>query len=241
MNELPRGAKELLALARLAESSPVEAKERVRSGVAFALAGSVAPSVSALQSAQAAKLKAGFLSTLHGKIALVSGIAMLIGAGAFVLLRAHEPAPRSAAAERVDSPEAAEPKAPLVAPPESTPSTAVPIAPALPARAKPIHKARATESVASSDSLRTEMTMLHEASVALDRGELETAAARLEAHRTQYPNGQLSQERQGLQVLARCMANEASSASAARAYLRSAPQGVLFARVERACLTQDEQ
>jgi len=237
MNELPRDAKELLALARTAEEPPAAARERVQRAVALTLAAGVAASTghAAASSGHPSALKVPFLATLPGKLALVSGALIVLGAGMLAWPRAS--APRQHAAPVVQAP----------VPLPIAPAPSIPVQPSTPtleaepqAPVRRARKAQAVEVTATDDGLRAEMTMLHAASLALDHGDIARARSMLNSHRTQYANGQLREERQGLEVLARCLAHEANAASGARAYLRSTPRGVLASRVARACLAEGE-
>lgn len=252
MDELPRDAKELLALARSADEPPTAARGRVRQAVALTLTASVATSAGhagASSSAKSAALKTPFLSTLSGKLALVSSALVMLGAGAFVLSRTTAPSRPSESAVAPASPSLPNAAAYEARPAVDQPSerSAEPAAPettvedsAPPARVARAHKPQALAPSASDDGLRAEMTLLHDASAALDRGEVAQARSLLHAHRAQHANGQLREERQGLEVLARCMANDASAESSARAYLRSTPEGVLSARITSACIERSK-
>jgi outer membrane protein assembly factor BamD (BamD/ComL family) len=115
-----------------------------------------------------------------------------------------------------------------------------PVSRTLPSASVQVRKERRSDVGAADQGLRAEMTILQQASAALDRGELAQARSLLKTHRAQYPQGQLSEEQQGLEALTRCMAGDAgaqpSAQRSAQRYLKSAPQGVLAARVARACL-----
>ena len=90
---------------------------------------------------------------------------------------------------------------------------------------------------AADAALSAEMDLLSQASAALNAGDAAAARALLTTHRARYRDGQLRQERQALEVLARCVANEPGAGVAARAYLRRVPDGILAARIESACAT----
>ena len=67
------------------------------------------------------------------------------------------------------------------------------------------------------------------------QSDLAQARALLASHHTRFAAGQLREERRGLEVLTRCVANQTGAVAAASAYLRTAPDAVLAARIASAC------
>jgi hypothetical protein len=78
------------------------------------------------------------------------------------------------------------------------------------------------------------MAWLARAEAALRERDAEAALRELRAGRARFARGQLQAERQGLELIAKCMLGRDVSAALAR-YIASTPDGVLVARVRRAC------
>jgi hypothetical protein len=84
-------------------------------------------------------------------------------------------------------------------------------------------------------SLAAELRLLDRASRALSRGELVSARALLQQHRTSFANPVMVDEREGLELIVRCQLDATAAQADARAFLARAAHSVLSARVARAC------
>lgn len=269
MDELPSKARELLALAREAHQPSPEARDRVRRGVALALAASAGAGAASAGTAAAASgttggvgaAKVGWLAGTAGKLLVAGGTVVAIGAAGVALRHApvpHDTGLRAAQAARpqvshVAVPSAApSPRAMADARDVLPPSAAEAVAPAATsaaepaaviappagkpvARVRPLRQPTHAVPAAKPSALAAEMSLLAEASSALARGELVRARGLLQAHRAQFAHGQLGEERRGLETLAHCMTADTGAVTDARAYLRTAPDGVLAERIARAC------
>ena len=101
MDELPRHARDLLALAREADEPSVEDRERVRKALAVALtasaataAGSVASHASASSAMQVGVrlgAKTAWLASTAGKLAVTGGVIAALGTTALWLRPAASP------------------------------------------------------------------------------------------------------------------------------------------------------
>jgi hypothetical protein len=87
---------------------------------------------------------------------------------------------------------------------------------------------------ATSSSVAAELALLARAQRALREGRTADALAFAHQHATNFANGALSEERLGIETLARCMSGERPQASA-RAFLERAPSSPLAARVRKEC------
>jgi hypothetical protein len=86
------------------------------------------------------------------------------------------------------------------------------------------------------DQLRAEMAWLAQVETALRNHAPERALRALERDRTRFAEGQLVEERQGLELIAQCMLGRSRDIAPAIArYLHSSGSGVLAARVSAAC------
>jgi hypothetical protein len=261
MDELPKNAQEILALAREAHQPPPEARERVRAAVAVAIAAGGIATASTASSAAAASggagtsaVKAGLFAGATGKLLIAGGVVAAIGAGT-VAVRQMQRAPAietSASTQAHPHPRTiATPSTKTPVSPQATTDTPAnaltPTAADLPAtNAQVPREARANAATTrgpkvlhrkepATGDLGAEMTLLANAERALERGDVAAAHAALEQHRQKFEHGQLREERKGLEVLARCVSHEPKAAERARAYLKAAPEGVLAARIEAAC------
>jgi hypothetical protein len=254
MDELPPNAKALIALARSAEQPPQGAQERVRAAVAVAIsvgaATATATAASHASASAAGTTKAGWLSGTPVKLAVVGGVVAAIGTATVLVQQQHKPTERPAAAvvapQRDHAPvsPATAIEAPIAAQAPAVPLTAVPPSASVgPSATQPrLHRAKHARPVAPAaptapavSTLHEEMTLLSEASSALDRGDLRTARAKLSAHAGRFAHGQLAPERRGLEMLHACLTKPAAAVSGARAYLKMSPSAVLAARIAAAC------
>ncbi|MBN1610841.1 MAG: hypothetical protein JW940_29690 [Polyangiaceae bacterium] len=86
-----------------------------------------------------------------------------------------------------------------------------------------------------SDSLRAEYALLEAAHRALEQGDTDAALLRLSEHQRQFGQGRLAQERQGIRVLALCMAERPGAHQQAAVFLRSYPRSLLGPRIRQQC------
>jgi hypothetical protein len=136
-------------------------------------------------------------------VIFVTGAAAGVG-GYHVVERSQRPAPVSApAAPHADRPapppppEVPTPAAPTV--PDAVPNTAsAPIRPRAPSAPEPTHGPLDRPD----DPLAAERSLVEMARAALTRGQAERALAALRRHVRQFPNGELTEEREGLLVQA---------------------------------------
>jgi hypothetical protein len=86
--------------------------------------------------------------------------------------------------------------------------------------------------------LKGELSLITEASQALDTGDAKAAMRALQTHRSRFGTGFLREEREALWVVALCELGQTSKAVAARAQFdRSAPRSPLRVRIEKQCKT----
>jgi hypothetical protein len=229
MNELPREARAMLALAKDAHDPPE--RERVRGRVLAAVA--IAPlglSASALAKPSAGLFKAWF----GGKSALAGALLLLAAGGSLAALRARPDAPTRSA--RVAQPAPVEQQDAPAAPGKGVEGAAAPAADVMrgkgPARAG---RASVKNNGAAAPSLHAEVSLLTRAEDQLERGDAQAALRSLQEHRRRFAHSQLQPEREGLEVLAHCQQKQAKSQAAARAYLARTPASLLVARIEHTC------
>jgi hypothetical protein len=81
-----------------------------------------------------------------------------------------------------------------------------------------------------------ELSLIQAASGALDAGDARAAMRTLEMHRRRFATGFLTEEREGLWIIALCQAGRMTEAAAARAeFERHAPRSPLRLRIETQC------
>jgi hypothetical protein len=84
--------------------------------------------------------------------------------------------------------------------------------------------------------LEDELSLIQAASGALDAGDARDAMRTLEMHRRRFATGFLTEEREGLWIVALCQAGRVPEAAAARAeFERHAPRSPLRRRIETQC------
>lgn len=83
--------------------------------------------------------------------------------------------------------------------------------------------------------LAAELALLAKAQRALRDGRASAALGLVQQHALRFPDGSLQEERDGIEVLARCMLNDEEAPRAARAFLADAPESPLAARVRKEC------
>jgi hypothetical protein len=226
MDELPSRAMKVLRLARpWDQCSDPGARARVRAGVALAV-GAAPASAPANAGQPSATASLGGLKT---KLALASTVLAVIGAGA--VLKRSPP-------ERAATPAA-------VVAPHVEPAPAEPAAPAATAISEPeqpsASSAPSREHARARDTLDAEVALLRQVDQAATRGDTERATRYLAQHHARFPSSVLAAEREGFDVLLRCLRRAPDSAQAARDFAARNPHAVLTRRVERACTPTTEQ
>jgi hypothetical protein len=146
----------------------------------------------------------------------------------------------SAPASMPSAPLAASP-APVVSPPAAAPE-AVPVSAELPAPAHESRKLRSasqwvplTRAVDPNAGLEAEMRCVRAADAALRGGNVTEAEGLLEQHAREFPAGALSEERDGLRIVAGCQSGDSDSQHAAAQFLERSPHSLLAGRVRTAC------
>jgi hypothetical protein len=230
MDELPGRAMEVLRLARpWDECSDPGARARVRAGVAFAVGA--APAGAPAQAGQPGS--AASLGGLKAKLALASTVLAVIGAG--VALKRSPP-------ERVATPAAV--VASHIEPAPAEPAPAEPAAPAPTIASEPEQppsRASRREHAQVRDTLDAEVALLRRVDQAATQGDSERATRYLAQHHARFPSSVLAVEREGFDVLVRCLRRAPDSAQAARDFAARNPHAVLTRRVERECTQATEQ
>jgi hypothetical protein len=114
--------------------------------------------------------------------------------------------------------------------------------PAKSAPARERHKPRAqfkrtglTRAVDPNAGLEAEMRCVRAADAALRGGNVAEAEGLLEQHAREFPAGALSEERDGLRIVASCQRRDSDSQRAAAQFLERAPRSLLAGRVRAAC------
>jgi hypothetical protein len=90
-----------------------------------------------------------------------------------------------------------------------------------------------TSSAAS--SLDEERALIAQAQAALGAQDPKRAMAALEQHAVRFPNGQLSEERDGLRVVAGCDLGRTDARTRADQFLRARPRSPLAPRIRAEC------
>lgn len=231
-DELSPAVKRLLEheRARPQPGAEVEARvlEKLTQSMLTAPLGADAPSVSSAVPASAAKLGVA-------KLVLAAVIGAGAGAGVHATFRAPEVRVVEVVRERVV-------EVPMPVAPEPVPEPPTEIAKKPPV-AKPAPKVppsmppKSDEEVSRERdrALAAERMLLEQARTSLARQNPAEALAALNEHRQRFADGQLGEEREGLEVLARFAAGEVERAQAAAAeFKRRYPQSVLLRAIRRA-------
>jgi hypothetical protein len=234
MNDLGRDARALLTNARGAHDAPVEAKARVRAGLAAALVASGGASVAggAAQAASHAGAGAGWMTA--AKIAVViavigGGVALFAGRGAAT----HDSVSTKVAASTsvaVSIPEPVPSPAPTPAP-APAPVAVVPAAPSTPSIAAP-------RRVDSDRSVAAEVALLRRVSDSLRAGDAKSALAGVDEHARRFPNGTLAEEREMERIVALCaLGRRDAAARATDRFARVYASSSYEPRIREACAT----
>jgi hypothetical protein len=233
MNDLKPGTRSLLATARGAESLSQHDRARLKQRVLMQVA---------VLGTSAAVTGGAAAMSVAAKITLVVSSVVVLGGGAASVWVWQRPAPghieaarrpsvhvKSARVEPAASP-AAQAPAPALPAPVRRDSARIP-----PRRPSPVLEpaAEATGTVAPLDP---ELRVLRQAQDDLRAGLPAQALRRLQDFERRFGAGSLGQERQAIAAIALCQAQLGPAARArAEAFLRSAPQSPLAARVRAAC------
>lgn len=250
MDELPQRAKAVLSLARDVHDPPdAAARERVRTKLAAALLVSPASGAAAAHAAkvaQAATTKATYAGLFGSAKLWISGAVLVAAAGGAGLVavssskQVNQPAhvsPAAAAAKVAPAePTSRAPRVEAVeASPERAPETP---APEVVEASRNVRKAtprRVASAGSAHPSLAEERALLARAAEQLAAHDPDAALGLLSEHRKRFRQSQLSEEREGLRVLAHCLQHPAGTRAEARAFITRSPASVLVARIERAC------
>ena len=226
----------LLAAGR-ARREPEGARERVWSAVAVGLAGSAGTGTGTGTggASAAARVKGVSLSLAQLKLILAGAVLVTVAGAAVVATSRDVPATAvhvAAPPAPSPAPVPGEPSVPAPAPAAEARMTGVPRTEAFRiATLKPIEGERAPRVPTS--TLREEVALLQHARAALARGDTVTARAKLDDARTRFPNSQLGEERDALEVrVASASGDRARAASLSRAFVEHYPDSPLRAGVE---------
>ncbi len=241
MDELNSNARALLNAANHFDDPSEWDRDRVRAAVLLRV-GSVAAAgtatIAAAKASSAAASAGPLLASTLTSAALFGGAATKVGAvvvmgalasvGAYAAFRPQK-TPAAVGAAATPAPAVAS-----VAMLASEPSpTAVVQANDLPVDEVKSSPARVRARTAD---LEGEMKLLRQADGALRRGDSAGALVALNKHAAAYPNGVLSQEREGVRAIALCGAGStAQGQAAARRFLTQAAKSPLSSRIRSAC------
>ena len=92
-----------------------------------------------------------------------------------------------------------------------------------------------TRAVDPNAGLEAEMRCVRAADAALRGGNVAEAEGLLEQHAREFPAGALSEERDGLRIVASCQRGDSDSQRAALQFLERSPRSLLAGRVRAAC------
>ncbi len=244
-------SRSLLAAGR-ARREPDGARERVWSAMAMGVAGGAAGAGASPRGALPALAKAKLVIAGFALLAAASAGVMVMGREASVVtsrgVTTPAPiatndakpsssiveAPPAAAPEEIASPTEPSPVAPVAADDAKKRIAAARRSEPPPAAvdARPVDTQQAPATTISS-KLREEAALLQQARVALGQGDIMTARGKLADARSRFPNSQLGEERDALDVrIAYAAGDRARAASLARAYVERYPESPLRAGVE---------
>jgi hypothetical protein len=235
MSDLDSGAIALLRSARQESAMPAAKADRLEADFAKRVGAAALATTVVVGGASGAAASTASLG-LTTKIALAVALAAGIGTtGAWIH---HERAARQAAAqaasvETVTAPVAATPTSSPISTPTAT-ATPSPT-PTLTATPTVTPTTARTPRAASTPSLENELALIGDAQAALNAGDANKALAILKEHKTRFPRGQLAQERDGMQILARCANGSAGAKAQADAFVRAKPDSALAKRIRQAC------
>jgi hypothetical protein len=232
-SDMSSAARRVLARAKLAQPrAPEGMRERVKCAVLGAVTEPTPIRNAAANSGARRIATAPWLT----KPWLAVSMFMLAGLGTVLSLspsaktpNTTTPRPDSLAAELAQPPLGAVPLQPTAA--QDEPLGQTPNA-QLPAASHALSEAQTPGS--RTPDLRAEMAWLARAESYLRKRDPQAALRALEGQRERFEGGQLRAEREGLELIAQCMLGRAVAPALSR-YLAGTPDGVLVARVRRAC------
>jgi hypothetical protein len=236
-DELPRAAKEWLAIAADAEQPPEGARESVRRRIALAIAPSAGPNPPNTSRLGGEGHAQG--GSLYSKLLVTAAVAAL-GAAAWTL-HSWGAVQQPHAEDEASAPlRAAEPPS---APNLSAQPVAVQVEPRAPSErhSQPhsvsarVPAPAAVRGAGSGTDLAAQLALLSQASRALAEADVRRARDLLRQHEKLYRASPLREERNGLKVLASCLDHDPEAAPRAARYLRDTPHGVLDTRIRQAC------
>lgn len=241
MDELTPRARSLLQAASSGDEPTVEDAHRVRHAVLLRV-GAVGVGTAALATSSAQAK--GILGTMAAKVG--AALVVVVGGTATVTYYAAQPEPKPAVAAVAPrtAPEAVAPAAPISEAPPALSVEDLPLetedapkrAQRAATRAPEPTPEPAVASAKPEQDLQAEMQLIRAADAALRGGRTSEALALLGQHAERHPRGLLSQEREGLSLLARCQSGgRAAAQAAAERYLARAPRSPLAPRLRSAC------
>jgi hypothetical protein len=213
------------------------ARDRVWAAIATAAASSAASaSLSATKGAAGTGVKTSAVAATLTKAKLVVvGAALLATATTAVVVTRSSSGPVAAPLPPVTQPVPPSPPSVVATTPEAIPTTEAPpvtSAPPVP-RAKVRLAAAAPAKHVASGTLQEDASLLRDARVALGRGDTRGARAKIEEARARFPQSQLAQERDALEVrLVREEGDPARAAALARAFVDRYPDSPLRGGIE---------
>lgn len=243
MDELPREAKSVLALAKSAQPSPKQgARERVRVRVDAAVAAA------ALTKSGNAGGSLGELG--KSKSLLTTTKVMLASTALFIVTGGAWLATRAPVATRSEQPQATEvaataqggtaAQARRTSAPASTPPSPISSTSTLTATATATKHASSPSTQEPSPSLAAEMSLLSQAADALNNQDTSKARVLLSEHKKRFRHPQLREERDGLSLLTHCLERPDAAQGEARSFVHKNPAMMLAARIKQACGLHDQ-
>jgi len=239
--ELRPGARELIDLARVAQTPSDAHRERAFEALMVGLGAAASGTPSAASTAGKLAGKSGFawLKWALPAAVVASGI---VGLGGYVT----RPHPSSTVVTKPDDHSSTIPSAPNVASAPSAdlrpaPGTALSAAPAASvtaeASALAASKAPALTKSAAADDLGQELALLHQALAASRSGNAAGALSLAQQHARQYPNSKLRVERDAIEVRSLCQLGRAAEAHKIADRLRAqTPNSPVSAALEETCV-----
>lgn len=238
MDELSPEAKAFLARADRVHHEDELVKRRVRRALSVSLASPAAlPSNAADERVSGLDYRAPpvpsphWLSLSSGKLAgSLAALSLVCAAGWFTLRPTSAPTralPRPALPAALASSSTSASTAPSTHPPSAAQS----LSDDAPATPPPVDAA--ARRGRSQDS--RELTLLSQATQALEQAELARARKLLTRHQRRYPDSALAEERSALTLLLACRERQPNASARMETFLASHPHAVLALRLRRAC------
>lgn len=252
MTQLGRDARAILDAAKGGDDPSDTDRRRVHSslvrriGVGAAIVGTTATTTAA---AGGATMVAGASSLAKLALAVVALVGA-VGGGAYVVHRVtSKPTPARIATTIATTVvvSTAVPTSTLPTLPDPTPppvSTAVneptpaPSESATTPKPPPPQTTQTTQTAQTAEKKGTfdaELALMQKAQAALGAGDAQGALVFLAEHAKNFPSGALSEERQGMRVLALCALGRSDARAAAESFLGAHPQSPLATRIRSSC------